>query len=145
MPGDTCYDPTKPSWVPNTSIGPDDFWELGCYFGYEKKNIVDMKVPTSPPISTCAGTLRADGSCVMAPSVNDPKNTAAGLSTNDQNFAEEWKRYTQGIADSITGLTPGGCLTGQTGTYPDCVDANPSTFGVWLVAGIALAAFLYTR
>jgi len=142
MPGESCYDPTKPSWVPNTSIGPDDFWELGCYLGYNKPNTVDMKVPTAPPVSACAGTLKPDGTCVMVPSVNDPNNTAAQLPTNQQDFSKQWEAYQNSIQDSVTGLTPGGCLPGQTGTYPDCIDSQ-STFGFWFLAIAGLAAYLY--
>jgi hypothetical protein len=42
------------------------------------------------------------------------------LAFGQKTDAQLWQEYVTGIQNSATGLTPGGCPSGQDGTYPDC-------------------------
>lgn len=113
--GSCCYDANRPWWM-SSFVETSD--ELSCL--RITGNCSAGAIPvTPPPISSCAGTLNADGSCTMAPSVNDPNNTAGGLATNAQDFTSQWNAWIDSVRKGTTSETP-------------------DSMNWWLVGGIAV-------
>jgi len=139
QPGDACYDPTKWSWLPNTST-PDDFYEMGCYmsaqFGWNTGSPATTTMTYTPPAPS------ADTGTLAPGDVNDPNNTNVAVTAGNPTEAQLAAQAAQNARDSVTGLTPGGCLTGQTGTYPNCKDATPSTTGFYVLLAVAIGGIL---
>ena len=139
MPGEACYDPTKPSWLPNTST-PDDFYELGCYLN------VELGLPTGSPATTTltynAPAPAADTGTTSAGDVNDPNGTNAAITAGNPTDAQLQAAAVAAARASVTGLTDGGCLKGQTGTYPNCKDAAGNWTPMIIALGVGLVALV---
>lgn len=122
----------NPGYVLGTAAGQSCVSKVGGTVA-DQVNPAATITPSPMPVSACAGTLNADGTCTMVSSVNDPNATASQLSTNQQDFADQLAAWRQAMQNSATGLSPGGCPNGQTGIYPNCVGlSNTNLLGIGL-------------
>jgi len=114
-PGTCCYDPNRPWYVPSFMLSDA---ENACLHQTSKCSVASFTYTPATPALPCA-IKNPDGSCAMGdPQVNNPSgiDLSAGQQTNQQKL----DAAAQAALDSVTGLTPGGCPSGQDGTYPDC-------------------------
>ena len=92
----------------------ENFWSKACWFPGAD---APASIPVTPmPVSSCAGTLNADGSCTAVDSVNDPNATASELSPSG--FGTQLEQW-------VTGM--------QTGATTPSAGMSSST--VWLLIG----------
>lgn len=97
-----------------SSACDENFWSAACWFGPARAQSMGFENPsgtitvTPPPVSRCAGTIQADGSCLALPSVNDPSGTAGQLDPgNIQTDWADWAARTSASANVPQGNTAG--------------------------------------
>ena len=105
IPGACCYDPARPSWYPSWLTTPA---EDQCKS--DTNNCSAAYIPVTPrPVSTCAGTLNADGTCTPVTGVNDPNATQGTTSANSAYSTPNT------ITDWINGMQTGATLDTSSG------------------------------
>ena len=109
----------------------ENFWSAACWFGAGGSQALGIDsgpgtIGLKPlPVSNCAGTLNADGSCTAAPGVNDPEGTAV----SSGNFNAELERWAAGLSSSAN--VPGNNTAG--------------TGALWIAGGVLVLLFLVGR
>lgn len=132
-----------------SSLDPcrENFWSAACWFGSQGSQALGIDSGpgtinvTPPPTSACAGTIGVDANgkwtCTQVAGVNDKDNTQGQLSTNGEDFQQQWNDWierTRASANVPESNTAGSIFgTGSlTGSSP-----------LWLlgIAGVAILFF----
>lgn len=113
----------------------ENFWSAACWFtpqGAQSLGIDNAPgtiAVTPPPVSNCAGTLNADGTCTAVISPNDPSGTAQTLTDTGGNYQNAFQNWVTGVTNSA-----------QVGT-----NNTAGTGYLWMAAiGIGLVALVAT-
>ena len=84
----------------------ENFWSAACWFGSGGAQSLGVDPGaatisvTPPPISNCAGTLQADGTCVPVPQPNDPNNTTGAITATGGNIQDAYGNWVNQTTNS---------------------------------------------